>query len=348
MSDLVELTCHQCGKSKHITRKDYLTKVRRGTKKFFCDNQCQGKGQEKLLTLPCGFCKKPVVRTAKLQQDSKSGHIFCNRSCSISYHNAHKTKGYRRSKLEIWVEAEFRKHYPNLDLYANHRGAIDGELDLYFPSLKLAFEFNGILHYQPIYGTEKLSTIQHIDKRKLQECAEKEISLHVFDVSHVKHFTPKLGELLYPEFRVHIERVLSLRLQQGWSIESSDPTRGYKGSTHQSFKPRKRKPQPRKPRKPPSFKVLRELEKALRWDAEIQSGEATREQIAFREGLPRGTFAKIMCLRHLSAEVQRSLQAREETYGRLSINNAVRLSKRTPSGGVEPPLTDSYSVVVSV
>ena len=37
--------------------------------------------------------------------------------------------------------------------------AINSELDVYVPSLNLAFELNGIFHYEPIYGEKKLNQI---------------------------------------------------------------------------------------------------------------------------------------------------------------------------------------------
>ena len=57
-----------------------------------------------------------------------------------------------------------------------------------FPSLKLAFELNGIFHYEPIYGDKKLNSTQNNDKRKFQACLEKQIELCVIDTSQLKYF----------------------------------------------------------------------------------------------------------------------------------------------------------------
>jgi len=54
--------------------------------------------------------------------------------------------------------------------------------------LKLAFELNGIFHYEPIYGPKKLSSIQNNDHRKFQACAEAGISLCIIDTSGQTYF----------------------------------------------------------------------------------------------------------------------------------------------------------------
>lgn len=113
---------------------------------------------------------------------------FCSRSCSATYHNTHKTKGTRRSKLELWLEQELTKLYPTLEIHYCHKDAINSELDIYIPSLMLAFELNGIFHYEPIYGQDKLNRIQNNDDRKFQACLEKRIELVIIDSSKFTYF----------------------------------------------------------------------------------------------------------------------------------------------------------------
>jgi hypothetical protein len=51
----------------------------------------------------------------------------------------------------------------------------------------LAFELNGIFHYEPIYGQEKLNQIQNNDNHKFQDCLEEKIELCVIDKSWIKY-----------------------------------------------------------------------------------------------------------------------------------------------------------------
>lgn len=57
--------------------------------------------------------------------------------------------------------------------------------------LNLAFELNGIFHYEPIYGEGKLSQVKNNDGRKFQDCLERKIELCIIDVSSSKHFKPE-------------------------------------------------------------------------------------------------------------------------------------------------------------
>lgn len=63
------------------------------------------------------------------------------------------------------------------------------ELDIFMPSLRLAFELNGLFHYQPIFGAEKLSKIQKRDRNKTIACHAKQVDLCVIDVSGQSRFT---------------------------------------------------------------------------------------------------------------------------------------------------------------
>jgi hypothetical protein len=116
---------------------------------------------------------------------------FCSYSCAAVYANSHKTHGNRRSKLEIWIEHELKKLYPCLEFQFNKTAAINAELDIYVPSLNLAFELNGIFHYEPIFSEEKLNDVQNNDRRKFQLCLDKKIELCVINTSDQNRFSPK-------------------------------------------------------------------------------------------------------------------------------------------------------------
>ena len=191
----VELTCDNCGKI--FTRRRSRIKFKIGRKatktiKTFCSQECRGVNNK--IIKPCANCGKLVSRQLHEFKENKSGNIFCSKSCAATYNNLHKTTGTRRSKLEIWLEEQLRNQYPNLEILFNGKEAINAELDIHFPKLNLAFELNGIYHYEPIHGQEKLSSIQNNDGRKFQACLEKGIELCIIDSSKMVVFTMKGAE----------------------------------------------------------------------------------------------------------------------------------------------------------
>lgn len=136
----------------------------------------------------CKQCKKEFSKLAN--QIRKSKNDFCSRSCSGTYTNTHRTTGNRISKLELYLQEHLSGHKY---LY-NERKTCGGlELDIYVPSKRLAFEINGIFHYKPIFGQDKLNRILEKDSLKISLCKDKNIHLCVIkDESH--HFSIEYGE----------------------------------------------------------------------------------------------------------------------------------------------------------
>jgi len=139
----------------------------------------------------CRQCNKIFNKQLNQVKKSKSGNHFCCSSCSVTYQNLHKKYGTRRSKLEKWLEEQLLSLYPDLEFHFNRKDTINSELDIYIPSLKLAFELNGIYHYEPIHGQKTLEKVQNNDKRKFAACSEKYISLCSIDSSSLKYFKPQ-------------------------------------------------------------------------------------------------------------------------------------------------------------
>ncbi len=158
----------------------------------FCSKECQGLSSTTSVKVECKNCSKILFRIPF--ELKKHPNHFCSRSCSATYNNKNKTHGNRRSKLEQWLEQHLTTLYPNLIIEFNQKSAIGSELDIYIPSLNLAFELNGIFHYEPIYGTNKLDQIQNNDKSKSLACHEAKIDLCIIDTSAQKYVKPSTSQ----------------------------------------------------------------------------------------------------------------------------------------------------------
>lgn len=137
----------------------------------------------------CETCGKTSRRGKNELKRCK--HHFCSRSCAGKYYNTHKITGVRRSLLEKWLEEKLSEQYPKLEILFNEKKAIGSELDILIPSLHLAFELNGIFHYQPIFGRRKFERIINNDQSKQDGCIARKIELIVLDVSSQTKFTER-------------------------------------------------------------------------------------------------------------------------------------------------------------
>lgn len=134
----------------------------------------------------CLHCQKilPYNVTVKCKTKRK----FCSHSCAATYNNQHKKHGTTRSKLEKFIEQQLKIDFPNLIILFNDKTAIKSELDIYIPELHLAFELNGIFHYEPIFSHDKLTKIKNNDNQKIIESYKHNIELIVLDVSKLSYF----------------------------------------------------------------------------------------------------------------------------------------------------------------
>lgn len=184
-------TCPVCSKTftkqnvyydRHVQKhgRDYQPK---------CSLKCVSIFNSKSKPVDCLQCGKAFIKSGANLKKSPCHH-FCSRSCSASYNNRHKTHGTRRSKLEQHLEEQIKTLFPSLPCECNAKTLIGSELDFYFPTLKLAIELNGILHYQPIYGQDKLDRIINNDKQKSMRCHELGVDFRVIDTSSCDNLTP--------------------------------------------------------------------------------------------------------------------------------------------------------------
>ena len=181
------LKCEICGKTFHVSKNHILaSNSGHHSVRDTCSQKCANVKKSNRIDVSCLECGKTFQKTPC--QVTAYGNNFCNRSCSTRWRNLHKKHGTRRSKLETWLEEQLTAIYPNLEIHFNRKDAINSELDIFIPSLQLAFELNGIYHYEPIHGIDKMNSVQSNDHRKMLACAERDIEMCSIDTSHQTYF----------------------------------------------------------------------------------------------------------------------------------------------------------------
>lgn len=200
-NEKIPCKCYYCGNTFYREKKFVLRtlnndkfKSYRYEKSKYCSTQCANLAQKNKEKIKCSNCNSVFEKTPSQIKKSKSGNHFCSKSCAATFNNKNKTYGTRRSKLENWLENQLNELYPELEILFNNKEAIGSELDIYIPSLNLAFELNGIFHYEPIYGNNKLEQIQENDQSKSKACHDAKIDLCVIDVSQQKYFKEKTSK----------------------------------------------------------------------------------------------------------------------------------------------------------
>lgn len=186
--------CYCCSKSFLVDKREVNRALKGETNSRYCSRSCKATHQRNLnghfsLLLECSTCGTGFKMVKSNADKSKSGKNFCSKSCACSYNNAHKKYGTRRSKFEKYAQLRIENQFPELEIHFNRRDKILSELDIYIPTLNIAFEFNGIFHYKPIFGADKLSTIKANDQKKEILCKAIGVKLFCLDISSIKNFT---------------------------------------------------------------------------------------------------------------------------------------------------------------
>ncbi len=192
-TDKLPCECYNCGSTFLVLKKLIKQELRENNgRRKFCSKICADSYQRNKEVVKCVNCNIEVSKYPN--QVKKYKNNFCSKSCSTTYNNKNKKHGTKRSKLEVWLEGQLITLYPNLKIHFNEKEVIGSELDIYIPSLNLAFELNGIFHYEPIYGVNKLQQIQENDISKSKACHDYKIDLCVIDASKQKRFNHKTSQ----------------------------------------------------------------------------------------------------------------------------------------------------------
>lgn len=116
------LSCYQCNTTFYL-KKSYISSIsqRKLNLAKYCSRKCYYESKIKKIIIKCGHCEKPILKKISEIKRSKSNKGFCNRSCAVKYNNTHKLYGYRRSKIEIWIEEQLKILYPKLNILFNDK-----------------------------------------------------------------------------------------------------------------------------------------------------------------------------------------------------------------------------------
>lgn len=188
--DKLPCECYNCHLTFTITKKRISDVLNPNLvdKGMFCSTKCSQEYQKTKIEVNCHHCKNTIMKHEVMVNKNKFS--FCSNSCRTKYYNQHKTWGSNRSKLECWIAEQLTIKYNNLPIIYNDTKTIGSELDIYIPSLNLAFEINGIFHYEPIFGVDKLNRTIKNDNNKFKVCHDKGISLCVINTSKETYFKP--------------------------------------------------------------------------------------------------------------------------------------------------------------
>lgn len=198
--ELIDMKCDLCDSFYQTTKSRIKAAIRVNSKRDVCSTECLlrdrvSKGSD---IVKCLTCEKNFSKL--FSQIKKSPNHFCCSNCSAIYTNKNRKTGFRRSKAELFLETIIREEFPNLEVKTSVRDLIpDGlEVDILLPTLNIAIELNGPVHYFPIYGEVKFENIKSKDVLKqvyLQQAGFNLIVLNISELKYWKTAQPKIREM---------------------------------------------------------------------------------------------------------------------------------------------------------
>lgn len=94
--------CNHCGVEFPKATK-YVNQSLKLSWKHFCSSTCRQAAQTKKIELSCGTCGAPVITQQNRLRGSKSGYVFCNKSCAVKYNNRILRSGINHPNHQIAV-----------------------------------------------------------------------------------------------------------------------------------------------------------------------------------------------------------------------------------------------------
>ena len=206
----IQVLCHRCQLTFLRDAAEDRKKFKRfGNNPNFCSRKCFVEYQHKdknAFLVECSECKTETKKTPCLLKKLKNGRSFCSSSCAARYNNRLKRKS-RRSKCEQMLLELIQENFPLLRVIPNDKTMLDGyEADIAIPNLNIAIEWNGIVHFKPIYGAVTFDKVLKNDLIKQSIAERKGIELIIVaDLSS----TPKRVKEAFEEIKIRLDFLLS-------------------------------------------------------------------------------------------------------------------------------------------
>jgi ribosomal protein L33 len=192
---IITLLCHACGIEFQRKKSEVMKSIRKG-KKFSCSVGCSNRlsnsGLQRFVTLKCDECGQEFTRVMKdyrKNQLRNAAKLYCNKHCAMIALNKSPRSSRPTSSHEVIMSQIIKDNYDNnICIFNNVRDVFPDnlEIDIWIPSVCLAIELNGVCHFYPIYGEDRLKKTQSNDYKKSMLAQKMNINLLTIDTSSLK------------------------------------------------------------------------------------------------------------------------------------------------------------------
>lgn len=84
----MKVKCDFCNNTFERDQRRINESIKRGWKQY-CSSDCKSKARNNRIKCQCAHCGKEIWKLSSEIKSSKTGNVFCNKSCACSYNNSH-------------------------------------------------------------------------------------------------------------------------------------------------------------------------------------------------------------------------------------------------------------------
>lgn len=106
------MICHKCNKEFDCEKRKYNNSIKNNLN-VYCSIECHKESKNKKIVSSCANCHKEIKKTPSSIKKSKTGNVFCSRSCSTSKNNNLFRKGKKNPNFKVG-KSTYRKIILNL------------------------------------------------------------------------------------------------------------------------------------------------------------------------------------------------------------------------------------------